>query len=336
MHVPITDIYERILRSTLNKDWCIFFALKYRSQRSIKMNDKPAWEKLFGIVLIMILILSTALFSLADPVATLPLGSIVSTGNTTIGGTTAPSGTTIFVGDKITSVDATLINLNSGSKGDALLVRMNKGLLRFNFNDRENVQIEAGEYRFMPTGDSGAVGELGMNQSGQIAMNLQKGSFKALNTITGIQTEITVATPFAVMDLAGKGRIVNDGNSVSDDFLSLGTDSLRGQCIVAGNEAYAISGNNGNRIMINGNWGLRTDEYTYQVVACTEEAMVQAGASREAARNAVVTSVFGVQPTPQQSHTARNAAILAGIGGGVVIPVAIKAMGNDEKSQSSR
>ena len=88
--------------------------------------------------------------------------------------------------------------------------------------------------------------------------------------------------------------------------------------------------------MINGNWGLRTDEYTYQVVACTEEAMVQAGASREAARNAVVTSVFGVQPTPQQSHTARNAAILAGIGGGVVIPVAIKAMGNDEKSQSSR
>jgi len=312
------------------------------------MNNRSAWAKLPGILLSLALIFTTAPFSLAEASAADPLGSIISTGLTVVGNSAAPTGTTIFAGDRVRSDDPVLISLNSGSriemtkatanfdrKGDALVLQVDEGLLRFNFDKEESVEIEAGDYRFMASGDSGPTGELGINHRGQIAMNLMEGSFQALNTTTGKRTEVSIATPFAIMDQTGRGRIVNDGKTITDDFLSVDPNSLQGQCVVAGSEAYAISNNSGNLITINGNWDLGSGDYTYQVVECTEEAMVQAGASREAAENAVVASVFGVTPAAQESHVVRNAAIIAGVAGAVVVPLAIKAMGDDEKSPSS-
>lgn len=313
------------------------------------MSHRPAWMKLTGILISVPLLFVAAPFSMAEAVSTGPLGSIVSTGSAVIGSSAAPTGTTIFPGDRIASESPALINLKSGSRieitkatahfdrnGDALLLQMDEGLLRFSFKKGEEVQIKAGDYRFTAVGDSGHTGELGMNRRGQIAMNVMEGSFKVMNTANGSRTEASVGTPFAVMDQTGRGQISSKGQTVEDTFLSLGPDELKGQCIVAGSEAYAISGNTENTITVNGSWKLKTGEYTYQVVECTEEAMMQAGASREAAKAAVVTSVFGVSPAEGGSHTARNVAIVAGVGAGVAIPLAILATRKDEKSPSSR
>lgn len=310
------------------------------------MGHRFVCEKLAG-VLLAALAFTASPSARAGTLAAAPLGAVVSTGNTTIGNTAAPTGTTVFAGDKVVSEDPALINLNSGSRvemtkatasfdrnGGTLVMQVDEGLLRFSFNKGEQVQIEAGDYVFTAVGDSGNTGEMGMNRRGQIAMNVLKGAFEVLDTASGKRSELSVSTSFAAMDMTGKGRIA--GQTLQDDFLSLEPDSLKGQCVVAGSEAYAISGNTKDTITVNGKWKLKAGEYTYQVVACTQEALTRAGASTEAAKAAVVTSVFGVPPATKTSHTMRNVAIVAGVGGAVAVPVAIKAMGNNEKSPSSR
>ncbi len=310
------------------------------------MNPRPAWVKATVVTLIFPLLVTAVPPVPAGAAAADPLGSVVSAGRTRIGGTEAPTGTTVFSGDRVVSDGSALIQLHGGSRieltkaaanfdrrGGALVVEVDAGLLRFSFSRGEQVEIEAGGFRLRPAGDSETVGELGMNRRGQMAVNILEGAFGVLDTANGQRTEVSASRPFAVMNVTGRGRI--SGQTIEDDFLSLEEDSLQGRCIVAGGEAYAISGNSRSVITINGTWGLKAGDHAYQVVDCTEEAMIQAGASRDAAKAAVVTSVFGVQPVTK-SHTARNAAIIAGVAGAVALPLAIKAMGGDEKSPSSR
>jgi len=313
------------------------------------MNRRPTWTKVCGTLLSTTILFYTAPSLSAEASNSDPLGSILSGGNTFIGSSTAPAGTTIFAGDRVSSEGPALISLADGSriemtratanfdrKGSVFVLQADEGLFRFRFEREDNVEIEASGYLFTADGNSGLAGELGVNRRGQIAMNLMEGTFEVLNTVSGTRAEVSVAAPFAVMDQTGRGRIVNRGETITDDSLSSEPDSLKGQCVVIGDEAYAISGNSGASITVSGNWELKSGEYMYQVVECTEDAMVQAGASREAAKKAVVASVFGVSPVAPASHTARNVAIVAGIGAGVAIPVAIKVMKKDEKSPSSR
>lgn len=313
------------------------------------MNRRPVRIQLGGILLSMTVLLYTAPPLLPEAYDSGPLGSVMSTGETFLGGSAAPAGTTIFAGDQVRSEDPALISLNSGTriemtraaanfdrKGDVFILRADEGLFRFRFENEDHVEIEAGDYRFKAAGNSSATGELGLNRRGQVAMNLTAGSFDVLNTVSGMRSEVSVATPFAAMDQTGRGRIANDGQTVADDLLSAEKDSLKGQCVVIGDEAQAISGNSGNVITVNGNWDKKSGQYTYHVVACTEEALVRAGASLESARKAVIASVFGVPPVAPPSHAARNAAIIAGVGGAAALPLALKAMKKDEKSPSSR
>ena len=310
------------------------------------MVYRTSWIKRAGILLFLPLLFITTPFSGAGTVT--PLGAIVASGYVTIGNNAAPTGTTLFAGDRVTSSDPVLINFDSGSRvemtgatanfarqGNALVVQVDKGLLRFNFHQGEQVQINAGDYRFTTVSDGENSGELGLNPSGQIAMNVIGGAFEVLNTATGRQTKVTASSPFAVMDQSGQGNVIRNGQLISDSSLKLAPNELRGKCIVTRSEAYAISGNSASEIAINGKWGLGTGKYAYKVVECTEEALISAGASEQAAKDAVVTSVFGVSPAPAASHTARNVAIIAGVGGGVAIPVAIKVL-KEEKSPSSR
>jgi hypothetical protein len=311
------------------------------------MHHRSAWVKITGLLLALTLILITAPFTLAESIAAAPLGAIVTSGSTTIGSMTAPSGTTLFDGDLVVSSEQTLVSLNNGSRvemtkttahfdheGEILVLHVDEGLLWFKFNEGDQVRIHAGDYLFTTVGEESHTGELGLNSRGQIAMNVLKGAFEVLDTASGQRSEVSVSTPFAVMDQTGKGVV--SGKTIKDNFLSLEPDSLKGQCVVAGSEAYPISGNSRDVITVDGTWKLRAGEYTYQVVEFTEAVMIRAGASQEAARAAEVQSVFGVAPAAPASHTMRNVAIVAGIGGGVAIPIAIKAMGDDEKSPSSR
>jgi len=296
--------------------------------------------------LLPILLLFTVSFSQAEVVATTPLGSIAS-GHATIGGAEAATGTTIFTGDQVTSKDPALIHLISGSRlemtkataafdrhDNALAVNVDQGLIRFSFNEGEEVEINAGGYRFTKAGNGGPSGELGLNRSGQIVMNIVDGAFTALNTVTGRQTEVNANSPFAVMDRTGKGNLYRNSQALTDNSLTLEPDELKGKCVVVDDKAYAIEGNTATKLTIIGAWDLDTGNYDYKVVECTEEALVQAGVSEKAAKDAVTASVFGVPPVAE-SHTVRNAAIVAGVGGAVGLTLAIKYLKGDEPSPSS-
>jgi len=312
------------------------------------MFCRPLWVKLTGSLLLLPLLFVTTPFSAAETTVSYPLGAIASSGHATIGNEAASTGTTVFAGDRVTSKDPVLIHFNSGSRiemtkatanfarqGRALVVQVDKGLLRFNFNKGEQVQIDAGEYRFTTVSEIRNSGELGLNHRGQIAMNIVDGAFNVLNTATGRQTEVTANSPFAVMDQGGQGSVTRNNPLLSDRSLTLAPDELKGKCVVAGSEAYAILGNSESEITINGKWDLRTGNYSYKVVECTEETMIRAGASEKAAKEAVVAAVIGVSPVTEISHTVRNAAIIAGVGAGIGIPLAAKML-KEEKSPSSR
>lgn len=158
-----------------------------------------------------LIITATVPLTLAETVAASPLGTIASNGSVTIGNATASTGTTIFAGDKVTTVQPALINLETGSRveitkaaaafdrqGKTIIVQADKGLLRFNFKKGESVQINAGKYQFTGGNDSARIGELGLDGKGQLVMNMTDGVLMALNTETGVRTEVSSTKPLTV------------------------------------------------------------------------------------------------------------------------------------------
>jgi hypothetical protein len=152
--------------------------------------------------------LATGPFPLAKTVAAIPIGTLVTAGSATIGNTAAPTGTTVFTGDTVTSAQPALINFASGSRiemtkaaanfareGKTLIVEASQGLLRFNFLAGAQVKLDAGAYRFTTVGNSSHVGELGLNRSGQIVMTVTEGTLQAVNNTTGVTTEVSPDNP---------------------------------------------------------------------------------------------------------------------------------------------
>jgi len=297
---------------------------------------------------LLLLLLFTASFSPAQIAATAPLGTIVASGDAKIRNFAATAGTTIFAGDQVTSKEPALISFISGSKiemtkatakftrnSNALVMDVDQGLIRFIFKKGEEVQINAGEYTFTTVSDIGPSGELGLNRSGQIAMNIIDGAFAVLNTATGMQTEVNADDPFAVMGVSGQGHLSRNGNTISDLSLSLESDELKGKCIVVETNAHAIRANSETRIRILGSWDLETGIYLYKVVECNEEDMIRAGASEESAKKAAAVSVFDFPPVPAERHILRNAAIIAGVDAAIILPLAIKSLRGDEPSPTT-
>lgn len=117
--------------------------------------------KALAVAVSLLTIIVTAPFSPAETVAASPLGTIVTNGSVTVGNVTAPTGTTFFAGDKVTSVQPAMIKFDSGSRiemtkaaatfsreGKTIVVQTDQGLLRFNFKKGETVRINAGKFRF--------------------------------------------------------------------------------------------------------------------------------------------------------------------------------------------
>ena len=172
------------------------------------MAYRSVQVKALAIATSLLMMIATAPFTLAETVAASPLGTIASNGSVFVGTTTAPTGTTIFAGDKVTSVQPALISLESGSRiemtkaaagftrqGKTIIVQADKGLLRFNFKKGESVQINAGKFQFAGGNDSARIGELGLDGKGQLVMTMTEGRFDALNTETGARTEVSSAKP---------------------------------------------------------------------------------------------------------------------------------------------
>jgi hypothetical protein len=177
------------------------------------MGCKPMHFKVLATVMCFSIMFATASFTFAETVAAAPIGSIVTKGSAQIGNSSAPTGTTVFSGDKVSSTEPALINFKNGSRiemtkaaatfnrqGDLLVVKTDQGLLRFNFDKGEKVLIEAGKFQITGSKDSKHVGVLGLNKDGEIAVTLSEGTLSALNVATGVRTEISPSVPMTVLN----------------------------------------------------------------------------------------------------------------------------------------
>jgi len=170
------------------------------------MVYKSAGTRTIALIVILLTISFGTQFSFAETVAASPLGTIVTQGSVIVGNAAAPTGTTIFAGDKVSSTQPTLINFDSGSRiemtkaaatfsrqGKVLVVNADQGSIRFNFVKGENVQINAGKFRITGINESNHIGELGLDSKGQLVMTVTEGTFSALNTETGEQATVAAS-----------------------------------------------------------------------------------------------------------------------------------------------
>jgi hypothetical protein len=173
------------------------------------MSYRIETRKIMAAFLSLLTLSVTLPFSLAETVATRPLGVILITGTANVGGNSAPAGTSLFPGDRITaSSDPVLINFLSGSRiqmtnaaatfgreGKRLIVQASNGLFRFHFTSADGVQIDAGRYRFVADSQMPPMGELWLNQNGEVMMTLSQGGFTMINLATGERSKVTADQP---------------------------------------------------------------------------------------------------------------------------------------------
>jgi hypothetical protein len=285
-------------------------------------------------ILTLIAVLSTAPFSISEMSS--PLGTITSKGNVTVGNSTAPTGTTIFTGDRVVSSQPALIDFGSGSRvevtkaaatfareGKTLVIKADRGLLRFNFVAGEDVRIDTGDYRITSEESSGSMGELGLNGEGQMVLDMRSGRASILDRTTGRIASAVPGRPVVMLAEGGNGLISENGKSVTDASKKFKANELKGMCIVGGKEAYPVTGNSSSRISIKGKWEKDGGVIEYQIVECTQEAITRAGASAEAAK-AAVDAAAGIAHGSRLITAAAIAGVMAGAGVGVGVWEATK------------
>lgn len=320
--------------------------------------QRSLFTRATAVLLASFILTVTAPFSPAETLATSPLGAMTTSGKVTVGTSVASTGTTIFSGDRVVTHEApALINFSSGSRvemtkaaatftrqGGVLAVQASNGLLRFNFEKGENVNIKAGKYSFSSVGNGTAhAGELGLNKNGQVVMALNKGIFAAHDTVTGERTEITPNTPLVMLDQSGQGSVSKGGKTLSDASKSWQMNELKGKCVVSGGEAYVIAGNTGNTLTIKGSWKLNAGSHDYTVTDCTKAALVAAGATAAAAGAAASAGGAAAAGAAAAGAGAAGAAtgatvaiVAAVVAGAVGAGIAIKEATSGDKSPSSR
>jgi hypothetical protein len=313
------------------------------------MIERSAATKTLAVFASLLTLIVTAPFSFGETFAATPLGVIMTPGTIIVGNSVAPTGTTIFAGDRVAATSApALINLTSGSRiemtkavaalsrqGETLVVQASEGLLRFNFLKGEEVRVHAGRYNFTAVGkDSAHVGELGLNQNGQVVLAVSEGMFDSLNTVSGERTVVSPSTPLQATELEGKGALTKGGTTLTDTSKAYKADALKGKCIVAGGEAYPIASNTATVITIKGSWKLNSGTYDYKIADCDKDALIAAGATATAAGTAAAAAAAaGAAAAAAGISTAAVVGIVAGAAAAVGIGVGVYTA---TKSPSSR
>jgi len=305
------------------------------------MYRKNAVSKVLAAMLSLLTILITVPFTPAEVIGAAQLGVVITPAKVTVGNSTAPTGTTLFAGDRVSALESpALINFNSGSRvemtkaaaafsrdGDTLVVQASQGLLRFNFKNGEAVQINAGRFQFTAAGNGSAhAGELGLNRNGQVAMNLNEGVFAALDTSTGARFEVPSGTTFAATDQSGKGTIAKGGKTLTDSSKTWKESELKAQCVVAGGEAFAIVSNTATVATIKGTWKLADGAYDYKILECKKDALIAAGATAAAAAGAAAAGA-AVAGAVAAGAAAGAAAGISGATVAIIAGVAAAAVG---------
>jgi len=315
------------------------------------MTRRPALTKILAVAVSTLTIFVTIPFSVAETLASPPLGVVVTQGTVTVGNSVAPTGTTIFAGDRIAATDQpALISFNSGGRiemtkavatlsreGNTIIVQPVEGLLRFNFVKGEEVQINTDRYRFTAVGkDSVHTGELGLNRNGQVVLSMNVGSFASVDTISGQQTEVSPNKPLQVIALQGKGAVAKGGKTLTDASKSYAANVLNQQCVVAEKEAHAIASNNATVITVKGSWNLNSGLYDYKVTDCSKDALIAAGVPAAAAAGAAGATAAGAAAGGAAAAGMSTAAIV-GIAGGAAAALGVGiGVYESTKSPSSR
>jgi len=302
------------------------------------------WTRTVAVMLCMLTVITTAPFSFAELGST-PLGTITTQESVKVGSTTAPTGTTIFTGDRVTSDLPSLIDLGNGSRieltkaeaafvkeGKTLVINADQGLLRFNFAKGNDVRIETEKYQFTTEGSTENLGEIGLNRNGQVIVEMAQGAFHMMNKNTGVMSLVTPGQPMLLLAQIGKGQISKNGSSLTDTSKIFQPNELKGMCVVSGSEAYPVIGNTTSIISIRGSWSLDSGYHSYEVVECEPKVLTSAGVSSgvaaEAVKSAAASGTSAAFPT--------SAAILAGAGAGAGIGLGAYYAAKDEKSPSDR
>jgi hypothetical protein len=241
MHYKVVKYNRQLPLNVLrNLSWATS-AAQYFAALGIYMHEKERSDMSYQsetrrvlASLLCMLMLSMALpFSLAETVAAAPLGVILTTGAANVGGNSAPTGTSLFPGDRITaSSDPVLINFSSGrriqmtnaaatfaTENQRLIVQASHGLFRFHFISADGVQIDAGKYRFVADSNADSkmarAGELGLNQNGEVVMTVSQGEFTMINLATGEQSKVTAEQPLLATGQATQPKAGMSGAAIA-------------------------------------------------------------------------------------------------------------------------
>jgi hypothetical protein len=199
----------------------------------------------------------------------LPIGKTASSGIVSIAGSTAPSGTVVFSGERVVAQDSPalisfrqggsiLLGEGAGAKfsrnGDLLLIQADSGTMSFNLPPGEKVRIQAGSRSYVSS-ESGSVGEITVAPNGESALSVASGKLYALNTATsGTQTQENK-----------KGNLTKGGNSFSDPNANWKPDELVNRNLKINGKPFTIVSNTEKTIKIKETFSLDTGVYVYSI-----------------------------------------------------------------------
>jgi hypothetical protein len=245
------------------------------------INSLGKWVNVLILSMLAVFVVSSVSF--AESSNYLPIGKLATPGSVSIGGTSAPTGTVIFSGERITTQESpALVTFLKGSSvvmsqgtsavfsrsGTSLEIIADRGVIGFHLLPGEEVSIQAGTYRFTASGlDRILAGELALSSNGEAEMSVSSGNFSVINTATGSRFEVSPSSSDVPSQLwFGKGNLTNGRDTLTDPTKNWQANELKGKRLEVGGEKHKILSNTDTTITIEGAWALATGAYDYGII----------------------------------------------------------------------
>ncbi len=261
------------------------------------------YQKATAILLAFVLLSCNMPLSLAEAASSGPIASLFTSTSASIDTVNAPTGTSIFAGDRIQAKHSpALIRFFNGSavqmtgadasfnlQGDALLIHAESGLLSFNIKEYETT-ITAGPFKiFSQLPGKTHAGILGLNNR-RIVMSVDEGLFACVDTRTNYMFNVSPEAPLLLQSY-GRGDIQKGGNTLADPGKSWKIDELKGSYINIRDEYHEILSNSQTMIEIKGTWRLETGSYDYMLIPA--EAAVGGVRKSSSAKSWIALGIIG-------------------------------------------
>jgi hypothetical protein len=228
----------------------------------------PLRNKIIAAFLCALTISVILPFSFGGASVALPIGKTASSGTVSIAGSTAPSGTAVFSGERVVAQGApALIALRQGGSillgegaaatfsqnGGFLVIQAYMGTLSFNFLPGGQIRIQAGSRSYVAS-ESGSVGEIAVTPEGGSAVSVASGSLTAFDSSA------------SAAQLQNKGNLTKGSDSFTDPNAHWASNSLQGGVLDVGGRQYKIVSNTEKTIRIQGTFALDTGSYNYSII----------------------------------------------------------------------